>query len=92
MKTLSNLFNEYLITGNFSDNLKLADITPVFRKKDPLNKENYRPVNVYPNICNIFEKLMPKQINDYISNFLTPSLRDYWKDVTQLALLSLTEK
>ena len=35
---------------------------------------------------------MPKQINDYISNFLTPSLRDYWKDVTQLALLSLTEK
>ena len=46
MKTLSNLFNEYLITGNFSDNLKLADITPVFRKKDPLNKENYGPVNV----------------------------------------------
>ena len=36
---------------------------------------------------------MQKQINDYISNFLTPSLWDYWKDVsTQLALLSLTEK
>ena len=47
---LHNLFNECLITGNFPDNLKLADITPVFKKKDPLNKENYRPVSVLPSI------------------------------------------
>ena len=32
---LHNLFNECLITGSFLDNLKLADITPVFKKKDP---------------------------------------------------------
>ena len=37
---LYNLFNECLITGNVYDNLKLADITPIFMKKDPLNKEN----------------------------------------------------
>ena len=54
-ETLHNLFNhgivpcfnECLITGNFPDNLELADIPPVFKKKDPSNKENYRPVNVY---------------------------------------------
>ena len=68
-ETLHNLFNECLITGNFPDNLKLADITPVFKKKDPFNKENYGPVSVLPSISKIFEKLMQKQINDYISNF-----------------------
>ena len=34
-ETEHNLFNECLITDNFSDNLKLADITPVFKKKVP---------------------------------------------------------
>ena len=68
-ETLHNLFHECLITGNLPDNLRLADITPVFKKKDPLNKESYRPVSVLPSISKIFEKLMQKQINDYISNF-----------------------
>ena len=47
VETLHNLFYECLITGKFPDKLKLADITPVFKKKDPLNKENYRPVRFY---------------------------------------------
>ena len=53
-ESLRNLFNECLITGNFPDNLKLADITPVFKKKDTLNKENCRPVSVLPSISKIF--------------------------------------
>ena len=71
-ETLRNLFNECLITGNFTDNLKLADITPVFKIKDPLNKENYRPVSVLRSIYKFFEKFMQKQINGYINNFLSP--------------------
>ena len=47
---LQNLFNEYLLTGNFADNLKLVDITPGFKWKDPFNKETYRPVKVLPSI------------------------------------------
>ena len=54
-ETLQDLFNKCLITDNFPDNLKLADITPVFKKKDPLNKENYRLFNVLPSISKIFE-------------------------------------
>ena len=46
-ENLQNLFNECLITGNLPNNLKLADITPIFKKKDPLNEENYRPVMSY---------------------------------------------
>ena len=39
VETVHNLFNECLITCYFPDNLKLADITPVFKKKDPSSKE-----------------------------------------------------
>ena len=92
-ETLHNFFNEFLITGSFPDNLKLADMTPVFKKKDPLNKEKYRPGSVLPSISKIFEKFMQQQINDYINNFVFPYLCGYRKGFsTQLALLSLTEK
>ena len=38
---LHNFFNDMLKSGNSPDNLKLADITPVFKKKNPLHKVNY---------------------------------------------------
>ena len=64
-ETLQNLFSQCPIIGVFPDNLKLSGISPVFEKKDPLNKENYRPVSVLLSISEIFEKLMQKQINVY---------------------------
>ena len=60
------IFNESVETGVCPDNLKLANITPVFRKKDPLNKINYRPVNVLPSASTIFEKLLQHQLVKYI--------------------------
>ena len=34
-------------TAQFPDVLKLADITPVFKKEDSNNVKNYRPVSVF---------------------------------------------
>ena len=42
-----------LSTGNFLDNVKLADITTVFRKKDPLKKDNYGPASVLSAISKV---------------------------------------
>ena len=90
--TLHNLFNDVLKTGNFPDNLKLADIAPVFKKKNPLHKVNYRPVSVLPSISKVFEKLMQKQISGYINNYLSPYLCGYRKSFSsQQALMSLIE-
>ena len=58
---LQKLFTEILRPGNFPDRLKLADITPVFKKNIPLQKENYRPVSVLPIASKIFERIMQKQ-------------------------------
>ena len=44
---LANIWNEeILLNKNFPENLKLADVTPIFKKKDKTFAENYRPVNV----------------------------------------------
>ena len=58
--TTHNLFNDMLKTGNFPDNLELAEITPVFKKKNLLHKVNYRPVCVLPSILKVIEKLLQK--------------------------------
>ena len=48
-----------LSTGNFPYNVKLAGITPVFKKKSLfLEKRNYRPVSVLFALSKILEKLM----------------------------------
>ena len=43
-----------LSTYDIPNTIKLADMTPVFKKKDPLKKENYRPVSVLSTISQIF--------------------------------------
>ena len=47
--TLTSLVNKSLTSsGKFPSNLKLADITPIYKKEDPQAKEKYRPVSVLP--------------------------------------------
>ena len=52
--------NNALCTGIFPDKLELADIKPMFKKDDPLNKKNYRPKSVLPLVSKRFERIMQK--------------------------------
>ena len=73
--------------------MKLADITPVYKKNDPLDKTNYRPVSILPVVLKIFERIMHKQINDFIISFLSNYLCGYRKGFdTQHALLAYRRK
>ena len=38
---------------------------PVYKKRNPLNKENYCPVRVLSHVSKIFEKVIYEQINSY---------------------------
>ena len=76
---LQKLFNEILRTVNFLDKLKLADITPVFKKNNPLEKENCRPVSVGPLVLKIFERIIQKQVSLFTEKLLPPYLCDYRK-------------
>ena len=77
----------------FPSKLKLADITPVYKKKDPTLIENYRPVSVLHSVSKNFERIIQNQFSNHVDEFLSPYLRGYRKGFnTQYALLSLIEK
>ena len=46
----------------FSDLLKKANVTPVFKKKDRLCVENYRPVSILPTVSKTFERVISEQV------------------------------
>ena len=69
--TLTSLINKSLTSSKkFPANHKLADITPICKKKNPQAKENYRPVSVLPVLSKVFERLMQKQINSFFTDYL----------------------
>ena len=91
--TLQLLFNNATSNSKFTENLKLADVTPIFKKKDSLDKKSYKPVSVLPLVSKIFERLMQKQINEYMKNKLCPYLCGFRKGFsTQYTFLSLIER
>ena len=70
---LQNIWDsEILGKLNFPNKLKLADITPVYKKKDPTLVENCRPVSVLPSVSKIFERIIQKHFSNYVDEFLLP--------------------
>ena len=91
-RVLHKLLNDSIEKSDFPQNLKLADIKRVYKKNDPLDKTNYRPISMLPVVSKIFERIMQKQINDFIISFLSPYLCGYRKGFnTRHALLTLAE-
>lgn len=88
------IWNEEIIKNKeFPKKIKLADLTPIFKKLENIFVENYRPVSVLPVVSKIFERIMQKQTNDFVENFLSPYLCGYRKGYNcQYALLTMIEK
>ena len=55
---LTKCINKSIDTGYFPDSLKLANVTPVFKKEDPLDKCNYRPVSILPLLSKVYERVI----------------------------------
>jgi hypothetical protein len=51
------LINLSINTGVFPDSLKVAKVTSIHKKNDPLNKSNYRPISVLPIFSKVYEKV-----------------------------------
>ena len=58
--------NECIREKIFQTKMKLAYVTPVFKKGDKLDSTNYRPNSVTPSFAKIFERLLLNQMMDFI--------------------------
>ena len=91
-ETLTNCINKSIETGYFPDSLKEANITPIFKKDDLLDKSNYRPVSILPLISKVFERLIYNQLSEYTESFLNHILCGFRKaHSTQHALFKLLQ-
>ena len=47
-----------LIKAEYPNELKLADVTPIFKKKNPSRALNSRPVSVLDSVSKTFERIL----------------------------------
>ena len=58
-KTLKNCINQSLkTTGEFPGSLKLGNLTPIYKKDDPLDKSNYRLVSILTLLSKVYERII----------------------------------
>jgi len=79
-ETLVILFNRCIDECVFPQCLKKANISPIYKKKDRLNKDNYRSINILPIISKIFERLVADQFEIYCMKFFHPILSGFRKN------------
>ena len=92
-KDLANCINECIKQNKFPNELKIADITPICKKEDPLDKTNYRPISILPTVSKIFERILFNQLQRFPNKFLSPLLCGFRKGYsTQYALINLLQK
>ena len=90
---ISKSINESIDNRSFPNLLKLANITPVHKKKgSKTEKGNYRPISILPVLSKVFERIMHDQISDYFEDIFSERQCGYRKGHgTQNSLLTLTE-
>ena len=89
---LTKCISKSVETGYFPDSLKLANVAPVFKKLDPLDKSNYRPVSILPLLSKVYEKVIYNQLSDYSNSFLDNILCGFRRaHSTQHALFKLLQ-
>ena len=62
---ITKIINVSFENGRFSDELKLAEVSPISKKNDDLDKENYRLVSILSHASKVFEKIMYMQIDTF---------------------------
>ena len=76
---LASIINASINQSRFPQDLKLADVSPVYKKNDNLNKANYRPVSILPSVSKVYESLMADQLTDHFENIFDKLLSGFRK-------------
>ena len=90
---VTDLINYSLKESTFPEELKDSEVILVYKKLDPLKKENYRPVSLLPHVSKVFERIIYQQINTYMKDKLSKCLTGFRKSHgTQSLLVTMLEK
>ena len=65
-EALSMVFNQSLLQGIFPENFKISKVTPIDKGGEEIDPFNYRPISTLSALTQIFEKLVCKQLVNYL--------------------------
>lgn len=92
---LLHVINLSFLKGVFPNELKVAQVVPLFKKGSPKQISNYRPISLLPLFSKVFEKLVHKRLFQFATsnNLLSPDQFGFQpgKNTTQ-ALISVADK
>ena len=74
LKYLTNTMNHSLKNSIFEQSEVIS-----LKKRDPLQKENYRPVSLFPHISKVFERVIYEQINNFMENKISKCVTSFRK-------------
>ena len=79
-------------TSTIPDRTKLAQVTPLHKKNDPMDKTNFRSVNVLTAMSKLYENTISEQLSLYFENVFVQNLCAFRKGhACQTTLLRLLE-
>ena len=87
--------NECINKNTFPEILKEVYATPIYKKGDRHNPENYRPISVTPTLAKIFERLLLEQISEHLdmNKIINKNQFGFQKQKSCLnTIIALTEK
>ena len=89
---ISTIFNLCAKLNQFPDDLKSAQVCPIYKKDDPFIKKNYRPVSILTSHSKIFEDIMFIQLTEHFNSIFDNYLAAFRKGFgCQTTLLRLAE-
>ncbi|KAB0801606.1 hypothetical protein PPYR_03792 [Photinus pyralis] len=74
---ISKMLNQSLRNGIFPDELKIAITRPIFKKGDPYDPKNYRPISILPIIEKVFETYVVRHLRKYLEDNLIINSKQY---------------
>ena len=69
---LRYLVNLSIHTSVFPDLLKMAEVSPVYKKGDVMDRKNYRPISILPSLSTVFEKVIVHQLMMFVNERFSP--------------------
>ncbi|MCG8431742.1 MAG: hypothetical protein MJA29_11285, partial [Candidatus Omnitrophica bacterium] len=78
-RSLSFIFNVSMQTGTVPTDWKLANVVPVFKKKDRESVENYRGISLLSVVSKVMERCIFNQVYPLIEPLLSPAQHGFCK-------------
>ena len=91
---LTRIINKSIEEGIFPEIWKVGVVTPVLKKGNPFDKNNYRPVSCLSVLSKVLEKIVCVQVTDYMekNDLLPPNQHGFRTGRSTMSALSSVQQ